>query len=163
MILDELGTYIQSGGRYLSSAAALKNYYPGQNIHTLQDVEALPIVKIDEAAEKLTANRKRTAALQGAGTGVGGIFTLTIDIPLLLGIQLKTLQDIAICYGFDPADKNERMFIVKILQFVSSDIVGKKPFCSSLPCLALKKKDRRGKSFLSFKAGERLCFRTGTK
>ncbi|MEK3853590.1 EcsC family protein [Cytobacillus sp. FSL H8-0458] len=138
VILDELGTYIQSGGRYLSSAAALKNYYPGQNIHTLQDVEALPIVKIDEAAEKLTANRKRTAALQGAGTGVGGIFTLTIDIPLLLGIQLKTLQDIAICYGFDPADKNERMFIVKILQFVSSDIVGKKTILQQLTMFGAK-------------------------
>lgn len=138
MILDELGTYIQSGGRYLSSAAALKNYYPGQNIHTLQDVEALPIVKMDAAAEKLTSNRKRTAALQGAGTGVGGIFTLTIDIPLLLGIQLKTLQDIAICYGFDPADKNERMFIVKILQFVSSDIVGKKAILQQLTMFGAK-------------------------
>ncbi len=132
VILDELGTYIQSGGRYLSSVSSLSNYYPNHNIYTLKDVESLPISIMDNAAERLSSNRKRAAALQGASTGVGGVFTLTIDIPLLLGIQLKTLQDIAICYGFDPADKKERMFIVKILQFVSSDIVGKKAILHQL-------------------------------
>ncbi|PWW30154.1 EcsC family protein [Cytobacillus oceanisediminis] len=132
VMIDELGTYIQSGGRYLSSVSSLKSYYSDQNIYTLKDVESLPIARIDEAAARLSSNRKRAAAFQGASTGIGGIFTLTIDIPLLLGIQLKTLQDIAICYGFDPADKNERMFIVKILQFVSSDIVGKKAILHQL-------------------------------
>ncbi|MGM7684536.1 EcsC family protein [Cytobacillus sp. Hm23] len=132
LILDELGSYIQSGGTYLSSIVALKNYYPNQNILTLEDVENLPIASMDEAAARLSINRKRAATLQGASTGVGGIFTLTIDIPMLLGIQLKTLQDIAICYGFDPTDKNERIFIVKVLQFISADIVGKKAILQQL-------------------------------
>ncbi|WP_214483933.1 EcsC family protein [Bacillus sp. SM2101] len=132
VILDELGTYIQSGGRYLSSISAVKNYYPNQQINTLKDVDNLPIASMDEAAAKLSLNRKKVATFQGASTGVGGIFTLTIDIPILLGIQLKTLQDIAICYGFDPTDKNERIFIVKVLQFISSDIVGKKAILQQL-------------------------------
>ena len=77
-------------------------------------------------------NRKKLATIQGASTGIGGIFTLTIDIPLLLGLQLKTLQDIAICYGYDPKDKKERLFIVKCLQFVSADIVGKQSILNQL-------------------------------
>ena len=72
------------------------------------------------------------ATAQGASTGVGGIFTLAIDIPLLLGLQLKTLQDIAICYGYDPGEQIERLFIVKVLQFVSSDIVGKQAILATL-------------------------------
>lgn len=132
MILDELGQYIQSGGRYLSSVASLKHYYPTRPIHKLEDVHAIPIVEMDHAVIKLSNNRKRLATLQGASTGIGGVLTLSLDIPLLLGLQLKTLQDIAICYGYDPNDKKERMYIVKILQFVSSDIVGKKAIIQQL-------------------------------
>ncbi|RST77530.1 EcsC family protein [Siminovitchia acidinfaciens] len=132
VILDELGQYIQSGGRYLSSVSSLKSYYPHTDVRSLDDLDSLSIQEMDHAVSKLANNRKRLAVVQGASTGVGGIFTLSIDIPLLLGLQLKTLQDIAICYGYDPNDKKERMYIVKILQFVSSDIVGKEVILKQL-------------------------------
>ncbi|VEF46962.1 ABC transporter ATP-binding protein [Bacillus freudenreichii] len=132
VILDELGQYIQSGGRYLSSVSSLKSYYPHTDVRSLDDLDSLSIQEMDQAVSKLANNRKRLAVVQGASTGVGGIFTLSIDIPLLLGLQLKTLQDIAICYGYDPNDKKERMYIVKILQFVSSDIVGKEVILKQL-------------------------------
>ena len=125
VILDELGQYVQNGGNYLSSVSSLSTYYPDLANHTLEEAAKLPLSTMDQAVEKLTGNRKKLATIQGASTGIGGIFTLTIDIPLLLGLQLKTLQDIAICYGYDPKDKKERLFIVKCLQFVSADIVGK--------------------------------------
>ncbi len=131
-ILDELGSYIQTGGNYLSSISSLKSYYPNKGIETLDDAALLSISDMDAAVSALTVNRKRLAAFQGASTGIGGIFTLTIDIPLLLGMQLKTLQDIAICYGYDPNDQKERLFIVKCLQFTSSDIVGKKTILGQL-------------------------------
>lgn len=131
-ILDELGGYIQSGGSYLSSTSSIKSYYPDKNIESLNEVVLLPVLEMDQAVTNLTSNRKRLATIQGAGTGIGGIFTLTIDIPLLLGMQLKTLQDIAICYGYDPNDQKERMFIVKCLQFTSADIVGKKAILHQL-------------------------------
>nr|WP_285865954.1 EcsC family protein [Lederbergia lenta] len=132
IILDELGQYIQSGGRYLSSVSSLSSYYPHKNVQSLDDLNTITIAEMDHAVSKLTNNRRRMATIQGASTGFGGILTLSIDIPLLLGIQLKTLQDIAICYGFDPNDKKERMYIVKILQFVSSDIVGKQAILQQL-------------------------------
>lgn len=131
-ILDEMGSYLQTGGSYLSSISSVKSYYPNKDIYTLEDASKLPILEMDEAAEDLTHNRKRFATLQGAGVGVGGIFTLTLDVPLLLGTQLKTLQDIAICYGYDPNDQKERLFIVKCLQFTSADIVGKKTILQQL-------------------------------
>ena len=108
---------------------------------------------MDQTVEKLTGNRKRLATIQGASTGVGGIFTLTIDIPLLLGIQLKTLQDIAICYGYDPNDKKERLFIVKCLQFVSADIVGKQAILNQLSRFDDHDETTKRKSCLNYKAG----------
>lgn len=132
VILDELGQYVQTGGNYLSSISAITSYYPNLAVSSLDDVSKLPLSTMDEAVSKLTGKRKNLATIQGASTGIGGIFTLTIDIPLLLGLQLKTIQDIAICYGYDPKAKEERLFIVKCLQFVSADIVGKQVILSQL-------------------------------
>ncbi|MDZ5473810.1 EcsC family protein [Bacillus sp. 31A1R] len=132
LLLDELGQYLQTGGSYLSSISSIKTYFPNLQIQTFDEVKKLSILEMDSAVEKLTVNRKRLATLQGASTGIGGIFTLTIDIPLLLGMQLKTIQDIAMCYGYNPKDMKERLFIVKCLQFTSSDIVGKKAILQQL-------------------------------
>lgn len=132
IILDELGKYVQTGGSYLSSISAISSYYPDTEVSSLKDTSILPLSIMDQAVDKLTSNRKNLATIQGASTGIGGIFTLSIDIPLLLGLQLKTIQDIAICYGYDPKSKEERLFIVKCLQFVSADIVGKQAILSQL-------------------------------
>ncbi|WP_252503028.1 EcsC family protein [Sporosarcina sp. Marseille-Q4943] len=132
ILLDELGQYIQTGGSYLSTVSNIPNYYPHLDVQTLEHVKELEISTMDFAAEKIANNRKRLAAVQGASTGIGGLFTMTIDIPLLLSLQLKTLQDIAICYGYDPTEKEERLFVVKCLQFVSSDIVGKQAILAQI-------------------------------
>ncbi|WP_419960853.1 EcsC family protein [Psychrobacillus sp. BM2] len=131
-LIDELGQYVQTGGSYLSSTSKIKSYFPNLGIENMEDVNGLSISTMDKAVEGITKNRKNIATVQGAGTGIGGIFTLSIDIPFLLGLQLKTLQDIAICYGYDPNDKKERLFIIKCLQFISSDIVGKQVILSQL-------------------------------
>lgn len=132
VLLDELGQYVQTGGNYLSSVSKIPSYYPDLGVETLEDVQKLSVSKMDKSVAGLAKNRKNIATIQGAGTGIGGIFTLTLDIPLLLGLQLKTLQDIAISYGYDPNDKIERLFIIKCLQFVSADIVGKQTIISQL-------------------------------
>lgn len=132
LLIDELGQYVQTGGSYLSSTSKIRSYYPTMGIENIEEVNRLPIATMDKAVTGIAKNRKNLATVQGAGTGIGGIFTLSIDIPFLLGLQLKTLQDIAICYGYDPNDKKERLFIIKSLQFISSDIVGKQAILSQL-------------------------------
>ncbi|BBP87258.1 hypothetical protein BsIDN1_08760 [Bacillus safensis] len=57
---------------------------------------------MDAISEHMGKNRTNLATVQGATTGVGGMFTLAADIPAVLGLSLKTLQDIAVTYGYDP-------------------------------------------------------------
>ncbi|GIN63659.1 hypothetical protein J27TS8_36520 [Robertmurraya siralis] len=133
--LDELGSYLQTGGRYLlNEKDILKRYVRKTGVEeiTLESIPELPLNMMDEVSDELIHSRKNIAMTQGATTGIGGIFTLSIDIPLLLGISLKTLQEIAVAYGYDPNDKKERIFIVKCLQFTSSDIVGKQAVLKEL-------------------------------
>lgn len=123
--LDELGKFVQMGGGYLSSEKSVANYFSNQQVRTISDAARMPVSAMDEAADRVAGNRTKMATVQGASTGFGGIFTLSLDIPVLLGLQLKTLQDIAMCYGYDPTDPTERLFIVKVMQFVTSDSHGR--------------------------------------
>ncbi|WP_284241566.1 EcsC family protein [Paenibacillus glycanilyticus] len=136
MALDELGSYVQSGGRYLISKEQMyRKFFPNEEWEedaAFGQIAKLPLVRMDEMADRITKTSSYTATAQGASTGIGGIFTLAIDIPLLLGISIKALQEIAISYGYDPTEKAERAFIVKCLQFSSSDIVGKKAILEDL-------------------------------
>jgi hypothetical protein len=63
---------------------------------------------------------KKTAAIEGAGTGAGGIFLGMVDFPLLLSIKMKFLFETASLYGFDVKDYRERLFILYLFQLAFS-------------------------------------------
>ncbi|MGK9251989.1 MULTISPECIES: EcsC family protein [Paenibacillus] len=125
--LDELGGYIQNGGKYLVAGRKVGQLLAASNAKR-GGPESGPysLAVMDEAARKLAGERTLFATAQGATTGIGGIFTLAVDIPAVLGLSLKAIQEIGLSYGFDPTLKEERIFTVKVMQFASSDIVGKR-------------------------------------
>jgi hypothetical protein len=135
LLLDELGSYIQTGGQYLTNEKSIFHYIEkktGRRVNQLSDLENVTVGEMKTASLALGEQRKKAATIQGASTGIGGIFTLAIDIPAVLALSLKTLQDIAIIHGFDPNDKKERVFIIKCLQFSSADVVGKQAILNEL-------------------------------
>lgn len=66
--------------------------------------------------ERETAVRTRiryyrnTASAEGAITGAGGFLLGLADFPLLMGLKLKLLFDIAALYGHDVRDYTERLY-----------------------------------------------------
>lgn len=135
VLLEEIGVYIQSGGKYLTIE---KNLYKKIEkeadipINSVSEIRDLPLETMNKISRELTESRKKFAAIQGASTGIGGIFTLAIDIPALLAVSLKTLQEIAIIHGYDPNEKSERVFIIKCLQYSMADVVGKQAILNEL-------------------------------
>ena len=77
-----------------------------------------------EKREKLVRKKlnfyRKTAMLEGIGTGAGGIWMSLADFPLLLTIKIKLLYDIASIYGFDIGDYKERLYILNIFQLAFS-------------------------------------------
>lgn len=134
--LDELGKYIQTGGEYLiDQEEILRRLEEKAQWHQkleIDQVKDLPLSVMNDLSDELKNARKQFATIQGATTGFGGVFTLAIDIPLLLGTSLKVLQEMAITYGYNPNDQEERIFIVKCLQFASSDYNGKQAILKEL-------------------------------
>lgn len=78
-------------------------------------------LELKEAVIKERINfYKKTAAAEGGITGAGGILLGIADFPLLLGIKMKLLFDIAAMYGFDIKDYKERLYILYIFQLAFS-------------------------------------------
>lgn len=84
---------------------------PLQNT-SLQEREDAVLKKID--------NYRKTAAVEGGITGAGGILLGLADFPLLIGIKLKLLFDIAALYGFDVDDYRERVYLLHIFELAFS-------------------------------------------
>jgi hypothetical protein len=78
------------------------------------------------ALERIEFFRK-TAAVEGGITGAGGLFLGLADFPILIGIKIKLLFEIASIYGFDIKDYKERVYLLHIFELAfSSDFHRKK-------------------------------------
>jgi len=63
---------------------------------------------------------KSSAAVEGGITGAGGILLGLVDFPILIGIKLKLLFDIAAMYGYDVQDYKERVYVLHIFELAFS-------------------------------------------
>ena len=63
---------------------------------------------------------RTTAAVEGGITGAGGILLGLADFPILLGIKLKLLFEIASLYGYNVSDYKERVYLLHIFELAFS-------------------------------------------
>lgn len=68
----------------------------------------------------IIGNYQKTASIEGAITGAGGILMGIADFPALLAIKVKMLYDIAAIYGFDTDQYKERLFMLTTFQLAFS-------------------------------------------
>jgi EcsC family protein len=73
-----------------------------------------------ESREMIVADRinfyRKTAAVEGGITGAGGLLLGLADFPLLIGIKIKLLFEIAAAYGYQVSNYKERLYILHIFQ-----------------------------------------------
>ena len=74
---------------------------------------------------QLVETYKKTASVEGAVTGAGGILMGLADFPILIAIKIKLLFDIAAMYGYDTSDYKERLYILYIFQLAFSSQQGR--------------------------------------
>src|SRR6185312_11541010 len=74
----------------------------------------------ENMVHKKIENYKKTAAVEGGVAGAGGILLGLVDFPVLIGIKIKLLFDIASLYGFDVNDYKERVYLLHIFELAFS-------------------------------------------
>ncbi|WP_231571084.1 EcsC family protein [Gordoniibacillus kamchatkensis] len=74
----------------------------------------------DIRAEETLKLYRRIATVEGAGTGAGGIVLGLADFPILIGIKLKFLFELAHAYGYSTDDYRERLYLLHVFQLAFS-------------------------------------------
>ncbi|MEH7097519.1 EcsC family protein [Neobacillus vireti] len=104
-----------------SIKAMVKATLFGSQLTTNRDqANGLTLAERDELIRKKISFYQKTAIVEGAGTGAGGILLGLADFPLLLTIKMKFLFDSASIYGFDAKKYEERLFILHVFQLAFS-------------------------------------------
>lgn len=84
---------------------------------------------------------RKTAAVEGGITGAGGILLGLADFPILIGIKIKFLFEIAAVYGFDITDYKERVYLLHIFELAFSSDLHRKNVYLKMTDWDQKKKD----------------------
>ncbi|OON97820.1 MAG: hypothetical protein ATN36_02590 [Epulopiscium sp. Nele67-Bin005] len=89
-------------------------------------ISCTPLVNIsleerDKEAKKVIEKYKRVGMVEGASTGMGGIFVGMMDFPLLISIKMKMLYELSAVYGYDTTTKRERLYMLLIFQLAFSN------------------------------------------
>ena len=101
----------------------------GATYTSVKPPEDKSLENIEQAVIKRIEMYRNTAAVEGGITGAGGILLGLADFPILIGIKLKLLFDIASTYGFNVKDYKERVYLLHIFELAfSSDAHRKKVF-----------------------------------
>jgi hypothetical protein len=70
-------------------------------VQSYQGMFTLPVDVLDDLARQTIRAGMKMAAAEGAGFGLGGIFTLLPDLSILSAITMRTIQKLSLIYGFE--------------------------------------------------------------
>jgi len=73
----------------------------GLPVSSFQGMYTVEPSVLDTVAEKIIHGGMKMAAAEGAGFGLGGVFTIVPDFSILAGITLRTIQKLSLLYGFE--------------------------------------------------------------
>ncbi|MBB6454680.1 cation transport regulator ChaB [Salirhabdus euzebyi] len=80
----------------------------------------------EEAVKTRLETYRKTAMIEGAGTGAGGLWLGLADFPMLLSIKMKFLFDAGQLYGKDVTSYEEKMFLLHLFMLAYSSDKKKK-------------------------------------
>lgn len=92
----------------------------GIKAEKIEDLRDVPLETLDPIAREHTNENALLAAIEGGGAGLGGAFLIAADIPLLITINLRLIQQIGASYGFAMQGPGYRPLVLSIFNVASS-------------------------------------------
>lgn len=92
----------------------------GSKYTTSKPLNNLSLMERELLIKTKTENYRKVATTEGVVTGAGGILLGLADFPILIGIKMKLLFQIASIYGHQVKDYRERIYILYVFQIAFS-------------------------------------------
>ncbi len=74
---------------------------------TYDGIFSVPIEQLDDVAQDVVRSGIKVAVAEGAGLGLGGLFTIIPDLSILAAITMRMIQKLSLVYGFQFNTENE--------------------------------------------------------
>ncbi|GGF06082.1 hypothetical protein GCM10010954_00540 [Halobacillus andaensis] len=84
------------------------------DIKQMNDMKKLNVDQLTYIADQQTARSRLYSFAQGGLTGTGGLFLLGVDFPLMLGMNLRTVQLVGLTFGHEMNHPYEMMLSLKV-------------------------------------------------
>lgn len=91
----------------------------GVKAATVGDLRSQDLEQLDRLSQTIASQNSLIGALEGAGCGLGGIYLLAADIPLLFGVAFRVVRLIGCAYGVDPSAAGEKLIAFKIFELAA--------------------------------------------
>jgi uncharacterized protein (DUF697 family) len=90
-------------------------------VNDIQELKTLNLRTSDELANSVHNWAIGVATAEGGAAGATGPVGLTVDIPIIVTIALRTIHKIGICYGYEIKSKSDKEFVLSILSAASAN------------------------------------------
>ncbi|MGG3800097.1 EcsC family protein [Metabacillus fastidiosus] len=114
--LLHLHSFIQSSQTHQDTKRPILLYAKtlNPNINHIHDLQILTIDQLHYIADIQTSKHRLYSFFQGGLTSLGGLSLASLDIPSQVVINLRAVQMIAMCYGFETNNPFEMMTSLKV-------------------------------------------------
>lgn len=132
------------------------------------DIQDLSLADIEKVVGYLSTKYKSAAFAEGGVAGVAGAAGIAADIPSLLAISLRAVNEYATYYGFDINVEQERAIALNVLLAASSTTqVSKQAALSELTKVSVKVAQRKTwkelEKYLSVRAIKKIAEKLGIR
>lgn len=84
-------------------------------VKRVEELKRHDLEKSDQLANEVHNWAIGMATVEGAGTGWAGVFGITVDVPAIIVIALRSIHKIGVCYGFEAKTDSDRDFVLAVL------------------------------------------------
>jgi uncharacterized protein (DUF697 family) len=92
----------------------------GLEVEKVSDLQSESLESLDALAKARFNQNAILAAVEGGGTGLGGVALIAADIPLLFTINLRLIQQIGACYGFQVSGEAYQPLVLSVFNVATS-------------------------------------------
>jgi uncharacterized protein (DUF697 family) len=96
------------------------------NISEISELRSRPLPELDMLANEVHNWAIGIASAEGAATGAAGLAGMALDIPAIITLSFRTINKIALCYGFENNSDEENQIVLSILSVAGANSVTEK-------------------------------------
>ncbi|AWH85533.1 EcsC family protein [Flavobacterium album] len=96
------------------------------NITEIGELRSRSLPELDMLANEAHNWAIGIATTEGAATGAAGLAGMALDIPAIITLSLRTINKIALCYGFQNNNDDENQIVLSILSVAGANSIEEK-------------------------------------